>query len=121
MKRRPAWQQEGQEPDYRFSLANERTFLAWIRTGLALLAACILLDQFASRIGPHAIVVPVAGGLGWTAAVLCGLAHARWKANESAMRHGQPLPASRAIPLLAIVLLLAAAILGALILLRPLS
>ncbi|NGX96714.1 MAG: DUF202 domain-containing protein, partial [Candidatus Afipia apatlaquensis] len=32
---RPAWQREGREPDYRFSLANERTFLAWIRTALA--------------------------------------------------------------------------------------
>jgi putative membrane protein len=117
--KRPAWQQEGQEPDYRFSLANERTFLAWIRTGLALLAAGILLDQFAARIGPHAIVVSVAAGLGWTAALLCGLAHARWKANERAMRHGMPLPASRIVPLLAIVLLLAGAVLGALILLRP--
>jgi putative membrane protein len=26
------------DPDYRFSLANERTFLAWIRTALALVA-----------------------------------------------------------------------------------
>jgi len=31
--------QRGQEPDYRFTLANERTFLAWIRTALALFAA----------------------------------------------------------------------------------
>lgn len=34
----PAWRNEGTEPDYRFTLANERTFLAWIRTALALLA-----------------------------------------------------------------------------------
>jgi putative membrane protein len=35
-------------PDYRFTLANERTFLAWIRTALAILASGVLLDQFAS-------------------------------------------------------------------------
>jgi hypothetical protein len=27
----------GEAPDYRFSLANERTFLAWIRTALGFL------------------------------------------------------------------------------------
>ena len=32
---------EGEEPDYRFSLANERTFLAWIRTSLGLVAAAV--------------------------------------------------------------------------------
>ena len=29
---------DGEEPDYRFTLANERTFLAWVRTALGLLA-----------------------------------------------------------------------------------
>jgi len=29
------------EPDYRFTLANERTFLAWQRTALGLLAAAV--------------------------------------------------------------------------------
>lgn len=38
-------QRVGKEPDYRFSLANERTFLAWIRTALALLAGGMLLYQ----------------------------------------------------------------------------
>ena len=41
----------GRDPDYRFTLANERTFLAWIRTALALsaggLASISLLDGFA--------------------------------------------------------------------------
>ena len=43
----PKWRTEGHEPDVRFSLANERTFLAWIRTALALLAGGVALEQFA--------------------------------------------------------------------------
>lgn len=39
--------QIGEAPDYRFSLANERTFLAWIRTALGFLAAGVGLDQLA--------------------------------------------------------------------------
>lgn len=31
----------GEEPDPRFTLANERTFLAWTRTALALLASAV--------------------------------------------------------------------------------
>ena len=33
------------EPDYRFTLANERTFLAWERTALGLLAAAVAVVQ----------------------------------------------------------------------------
>ncbi|NDV10205.1 DUF202 domain-containing protein, partial [Rhodococcus sp. IEGM 248] len=37
----------GTEPDPRFTLANERTFLAWIRTSLALFASGIAVEAFA--------------------------------------------------------------------------
>ena len=99
--RRPRWQQEGQEPDYRYSLANERTFLAWIRTALAVLAAGVVLDQFTANLGPRWLLVAVAVGLAALGAALYALAYWRWKANEQAMRHAQPLPSSAAIPLLA--------------------
>lgn len=88
----PAWRRDGQEPDYRFSLANERTFLAWIRTALALLAGGVLLDQFPTRLKPQWAVQALAVTLCLLAALLCGMAYARWRGNEIAMRHSRPLP-----------------------------
>ena len=99
--REPPWRQQGAEPDYRFSLANERTFLAWIRTALALLAGGVLLEQFSTKLGPHGLVVALAVTLGVVAAALCALAYVRWRANEIAMRHARRLPGTLAIPLLA--------------------
>ncbi len=101
----PHWRQQGEEPDYRFSLANERTFLAWIRTALALLAGGVLLDQFSTKLAPHVVVLTLAIVLGVLAAVLCGMAYVRWRANEIAMRHARRLPGTLAIPLLAAVTL----------------
>ena len=113
---RPRWQQEGQEPDYRFSLANERTFLAWIRTALALLAGGVVLEQFATRMEPRIAVVALAVVLAVLAALLSAGAYSRWKSNEIAMRHAQPLPDNRVIPLLAITSLLVAAAIALLLL-----
>ncbi|QFQ29331.2 DUF202 domain-containing protein [Janibacter melonis] len=82
---------EGDEPDYRFSLANERTFLAWLRTGLALLAAGVAIDVLDLSLGESetrvaAVVLLVLGVL---APVLAWL---RWAAAERAMRRREPLP-----------------------------
>ncbi len=98
---KPAWREEGSEPDYRFSLANERTFLAWIRTALALLAGGIALEQFGQGLAPRAVVLATAVALALVAAVLSGVAYRHWRANEIAMRHARPLPGSLALPLLA--------------------
>ena len=98
---RPRWQQSGQEPDYRFTLANERTFLAWVRTALSVLAGAVLLVQYATRLEPRALLIAIALGLALLAAVLSSMAYARWKANEMAMRHNKPLPASLVVPVLA--------------------
>lgn len=97
--REPAWRREGQEPDYRFSLANERTFLAWIRTALAMLAGGVLLDQFSTRLKPEFAVEVLATMLCLLAALLCGLAYVRWRANEIAMRHARPLPTTTGLAL----------------------
>ena len=99
----PRWRQEGEEPDYRFSLANERTFLAWIRTALALLAGGVLLDQFSTKLGPRAAILSLAIALGSLAALLGAMAYVRWRANEIAMRHSRPLPGTMAIPLIAAI------------------
>ncbi|WP_449433053.1 YidH family protein [Pseudomonas putida] len=109
----PRWRQQGTDPDYRFSLANERTFLAWIRTAMGLLAGGLVLDQFATRLGPNALVVSLAIAFGGLATLLCGLAYVRWRANEIAMRHGRPLPQSLVIPLIAATtLVIAGAVVG---------
>lgn len=83
---------EGDEPDYRFSLANERTFLAWLRTGLALVAAGVAVDVVDLEIG-EGVKLALAGillGLGGLSAVLAWL---RWSRSERAMRRAEPLPA----------------------------
>lgn len=82
---------EGEEPDYRFSFANERTFLAWIRTALALLAAGVALDIVELSVGStvqHTMAVLLIV-LGLVCAVLGWV---RWALAERSMRRGQPLP-----------------------------
>ena len=99
----PAWRRSGQEPDDRFSLANERTFLAWIRSALALLAGAVLLVQFATRLAPPWLLGAIAIALAAFAGGLSLAAYRQWRANEIAMRHARPLPPSIAIPLLALL------------------
>ena len=113
--REPRWRREGEEPDYRFSLANERTFLAWIRTALALLAGGILLDQFSTKLGPHIVIVYLAIALSLLAALLCAMAYARWRDNEIAMRHARRLPGTMTIPVIAVSILGVASIIALLL------
>ena len=91
--RHPRWVYDaGDEPDPRYTLANERTFLAWVRTALAMLAGGVAL---------HALGVPktdwVRSVLAVLLVVLGGLvtllAMVRWARVERAMRTRRPLPA----------------------------
>ncbi|HYO03822.1 MAG TPA: DUF202 domain-containing protein [Mycobacterium sp.] len=83
------------EPDYRFTLANERTFLAWIRTALALIAGGVALVQLVPSFGitgvRHglSVLLVTAGGL------IAGLAVRRWQRVQTAMRRNAALPPSR--------------------------
>ena len=82
----------GKDPDYRFTLANERTFLAWIRTALALaaggLAALTILDDLR---GDEVLGI----GLLTLGFATAATSYRRWALNERAMRLEEPLPPSR--------------------------
>ncbi|HET6628069.1 MAG TPA: DUF202 domain-containing protein [Nocardioidaceae bacterium] len=111
-RRRPHWvYATGEEPDYRFSFANERTFLAWIRTALALLAAGVAMDAFELSI-PAALQEALAAVL-VLLGMLCAVASwVRWARAERAMRRDEPLPAANLSALLAaLVVLVAVAVL----------
>ena len=98
------WQDDGNQPDYRFSLANERTFLAWIRTALAVLAGGILLHQFVVGFEPRWVLSVLAVGLALLSAFIGTGAYLRWKDIEIAMRHDRPLPRAVLMPVLSAVL-----------------
>jgi putative membrane protein len=80
------------EPDYRFTLANERTFLAWQRTALGLLAAAVAVVQLA----PEMTIPGTRHVLGVVLAVLAtttaGVGLLRWRQVDRAVRRGTPLP-----------------------------
>ncbi|MFD9498584.1 YidH family protein [Streptomyces sp. NPDC060035] len=93
---------EGDTPDYRFSLANERTFLAWIRTALALIGGGFAVDQFLPGLS-WGLRAGMALGL-LVAGVLCALrAVNHWVRCERAMRRDEDLPVSRFPALLSMV------------------
>jgi putative membrane protein len=114
---RPRWQQQGEEPDYRFTMSNERTFLAWVRTALAVLAGGVALDQFGGELWRPGVGRAISVVLALFAALLSAAAYRRWKASEIAMRLSEPLPPARVVPLTAVLLLLLAGGLAVLIVL----
>jgi putative membrane protein len=105
-------------PDYRFTLANERTFLAWMRTSLALLAGGIALRQVVpsfeiAHVRTTLAVVAVVLSL-----VLAVASYVRWNQIERAMRRGDPLPHPLAVPVLATVIAAVAGTVAVVLLVR---
>lgn len=90
---RPVEPDEGEEPDPRFTFANERTFLAWHRTALALIGAGVAVTQvlppFDVPGGRRLLGLPLIALGG----VIAFTSYGRWVANQRALRTGQPLPA----------------------------
>jgi putative membrane protein len=106
----PGWVYEtGDEPDVRFTFANERTFLAWIRTSLALVAAGVAVDVLDLDISDRsrqalAMLLVLLGLVG------APVAWVRWSHAERAIRRREPLPASRFTAVLAVGIIVAAVV-----------
>ncbi|GAB3816531.1 DUF202 domain-containing protein [Tessaracoccus terricola] len=102
----------GEEPDARFTLANERTFLAWIRTALALMAGGVALE--ALGLGLHPGLQLAASVVLMLTGILAPVqAWYGWARNERALRNNTPLPN----PMLALPVVIAVAVAGVLVML----
>ena len=118
----PAEASDGGEPDARFTFANERTFLAWSRTALALVIGGLAIVQLLPPFpgvpwGRHVIGTPLIV-LGGTVSVISYL---EWKDNQRALRRGEPLRRSRLPQILAVAIAGIALMAAALALLSGLS
>ena len=109
---RPGWARrllgQGEAPDPRFTLANERTFLAWIRTALALLGGGIAIETFAGQALQAPLRLWLVGSLMLLSMLLSAGACLRWLRVERALRQRRPLPLPALVPLLAVGCLIAA-------------
>jgi putative membrane protein len=111
-------EEDDHEPDVRFTFANERTFLAWSRTALALVVAGLGVVQLLPPFpgvpwGRHLLGVPLIV----FGAIVAIAAHAEWQRNQRALRRGAPLPASLLPKILAVVIAVMAVIASVVLLL----
>jgi putative membrane protein len=110
-ERRPKWVYlEGTEPDVRFSLANERTFLAWVRTAMALLAGGVAIDVVGLDMSgtTQKALASVVLLLGIISAITSWF---RWARSERAMRRHEPLPSPGSTAVLAVGVVIAGVLL----------
>lgn len=102
----------GEAPDPRFTLANERTFLAWIRTSLALLGGGIAIEALATQVfEPHLRMI-MAMSLMVLSQLISAGACLRWLRVERALRQRRPLPLPALAPLLAMGCITAVVLIG---------
>lgn len=118
----PAKASDGSEPDARFTFANERTFLAWSRTALALVIGGLAIVQLLPPFpgvpwGRHVIGTPliVLGG------AVSVISYLEWQTNQRALRRGEPLSRTRLPQILAVAIAGIALMAAALALLSGLS
>jgi putative membrane protein len=95
---------EPREPDYRFTLANERTLLAWIRTSLALDAGGLAVIRFAPALGIAGARESIGTALVLVGAITAAASYRRFVRIDRAMRTGRPLPLTSLPLLLAVTL-----------------
>lgn len=96
------------EVDYRFILANERTFLAWMRTSLGLIAGGVALDQFVAVGSGSTLVRIVAFVVIFLGAAVASIGVAQWHRADAAMYGGRPMRRTRIVPFLGIALVVVA-------------
>jgi putative membrane protein len=108
---------EGQSPDPRFTMANERTFLAWIRTSLAMIAGGVGIEAFVNNEIPAWLRVTVSCLLLVIGISLALGSFLRWRGAEAAMRRGDDLTITALAPFVAVgVAVVASALLVAVLL-----
>lgn len=90
--RKPPLRSVGADPDCRFTLANERTFLAWLRTGLALLAGAVALASLVHDFGPQSLRIAITVLLLILSLTVTIGAYVRWDRAERALREKRSLP-----------------------------
>ena len=113
--------EDGTEPDARFTFANERTFLAWNRTALALVVAGLAIAQLLPPFpgvpfGRHLLAVPLI----CLGAIVSMAGYLEWRRDQRALRLGQPLPRSVMPRLLAAVITVLAVIAAVVVLVSAL-
>ncbi|MFC0454444.1 YidH family protein [Rhodococcus jostii] len=94
----------GKDPDPRFTLANERTYLAWLRTATAFVASGVGLEAFAGEALAPAIRTPLAAVLLIAGGVIAIASFTHWIAAERALRAGRSLPVPVMMPIAGAVL-----------------
>ncbi|KAA0024892.1 YidH family protein [Antrihabitans cavernicola] len=82
----------GTDPDPRFTLANERTYLAWVRTATAFVASGVGLEAFGADVLDRSIRTPLAAVLLLAGGVIAITAFVHWISTERALRFGRKLP-----------------------------
>ena len=102
----------GEEPDPRFSMANERTALAWVRTALAFVAGGVGLTSVARIAGLSRLMDVVSAALCVLGGLLAVVAVLGWRRRELAMRLDRPLPAPFALPWLGALVAVVALVLA---------
>lgn len=103
-----------EEPDYRFTYANERTFLAWVRTSVALIGVGVAAVQFLPPLGIEGGRRAVGTAFIALGAIICVVARRQWSANDRAMRAGAALPPSLLVPVVTVGVVLLAVVVAAL-------
>lgn len=96
------------DPDVRFLLANERTLLAWVRTGLTLQAGGFALTHFSSN---NPVSSQIAGILAIiSGGVIAVVGYSRYKAADRAIRNHK-LPETGVGPAIEVIVVVVIALL----------